>query len=59
MSERSLQRKLTDEGMTFRAWGETRHELALELADLNLAIGGAYMLVTETKFSARSVNGKS
>lgn len=40
MSERSLQRKLTDEGLTFQnLLSETRHQLALEyLADPTLAI---------------------
>lgn len=40
MSERSLQRKLTDAGMTFQGLlSETRHQLALEyLADSRLAV---------------------
>ena len=54
MSERSLQRKLTDEGMTFQGLvSETRHELALEhLADPSLAIVEvAYMLGYEDQNS--------
>jgi AraC-like DNA-binding protein len=54
MSERSLQRKLTDEGMTFQGLvSETRHELALEhLADPSLAIiEAAYMLGYEDQNS--------
>lgn len=47
MSERSLQRKLTEEGLTFQGLlGETRHQLALEyLTDETLTIiEVAYML---------------
>ncbi len=54
MSERSLQRKLTDEGVTFQGLlGETRHQLALEyLADPTLAIMEvAYMLGYEDQNS--------
>lgn len=54
MSERSLQRKLTDEGLTFQSLlSETRHQLALEyLADPTLAIiEVAYMLGYEDQNS--------
>jgi AraC-like DNA-binding protein len=54
MSERSLQRKLTDEGVTFQGLlSETRHELALEhLLDPGLAIiEVAYMLGYEDQNS--------
>ena len=54
MSERSLQRKLTDEGMTFQGLLiETRHEVALEhLANPSLAIMEvAYMLGYEDQNS--------
>lgn len=54
MSERSLQRKLTDEGMTFQSLlSETRHELAREhLANSSLAIiEVAYMLGYEDQNS--------
>ena len=54
MSERSLQRKLTDEGQTFQSLlGETRHQLALEyLSDPTLAIiEVAYMLGYEDQNS--------
>lgn len=54
MSERSLQRKLTDEGLTFLSLlSETRHQLALEyLADRRLAIiEVAYMLGYEDQNS--------
>lgn len=54
MSERSLQRKLTDEGLTFQSLlSETRHQLALEyLADPTLAIIEiAYMLGYEDQNS--------
>ena len=54
MSERSLQRKLTDEGLTFQGLlSETRHQLALEyLADQTLAIiEVAYMLGYEDQNS--------
>lgn len=54
MSERSLQRKLTDEGLTFQSLlSETRHQLALEyLADPKLAIiEVAYMLGYEDQNS--------
>jgi AraC-like DNA-binding protein len=54
MSERSLQRALTDEGMTFQGLlSETRHQLALEyLADPRLAIiEVAYMLGYEDQNS--------
>jgi len=54
MSERSLQRKLTDEGLTFQSLlSETRHQLALEyLADPALAIiEVAYMLGYEDQNS--------
>lgn len=54
MSERSLQRKLTDEGLTFQGLlSETRHQLALEyLADPTLAIiEVAYMLGYEDQNS--------
>lgn len=54
MSERSLQRKLTDEGFTFQSLlSETRHQLALEyLADPTLAIiEVAYMLGYEDQNS--------
>lgn len=65
MSERSVERKLTDEGMTFQGLlSETRHELALEhLADPSLAIiEVAYMLGYEDQnsfFRAFPANGKS
>lgn len=47
MSERSLQRKLTDEGLTFQdVLSETRHELALEyLSDSSLEIAEVAYLV--------------
>ncbi len=54
MSERSLQRKLTDEGLTFQTLlSETRHQLALEyLADPAFAvIDVAYMLGYEDQNS--------
>lgn len=54
MSERSLQRKLTDEGLTFQhLLSETRHQLALEhLADPTLAIiEVAYLLGYEDQNS--------
>lgn len=54
MSERSLQRKLTDEGQTFQGLlSETRHQLALEhLSDPSLAIiEVAYMLGYEDQNS--------
>jgi len=54
MSERSLQRKLSDEGLTFQSLlSETRHQLALEyLADPTLAIiEVAYMLGYEDQNS--------
>lgn len=54
MSERSLQRKLTDEGVTFQSLlSDTRHQLALEyLADPALAIiEVAYMLGYEDQNS--------
>jgi AraC-like DNA-binding protein len=54
MSERSLQRKLTDEGQTFQGLlSETRHQLALEsLADASLSlIEVAYMLGYEDQNS--------
>ncbi|ULA64300.1 MAG: AraC-like DNA-binding protein [Nitrospira sp.] len=54
MSERSLQRKLTDEGLTFQILlSETRHQLALEyLTDPTLAIiEVAYMLGYEDQNS--------
>lgn len=54
MNERSLQRKLTEEGMTFQSLlSETRHELALEhLANPGLAIiEVAYMLGYEDQNS--------
>lgn len=54
MSERSLQRKLTDEGLTFQGLlGETRHQLALEyLADPTLSLMEvAYMLGYEDQNS--------
>lgn len=54
MSERSLQRKLTDEGLTFQSLlSETRHQLALEyLSDPTLAlIDVAYMLGYEDQNS--------
>lgn len=54
MSERSLQRKLTDEGLTFQSLlSATRHQLALEyLADPKLAIiEVAYMLGYEDQNS--------
>lgn len=54
MSERSLQRKLTDEGVTFQALlSDTRHELALEyLSDPALEIMEvAYMLGYEDQNS--------
>ncbi len=54
MSERSLQRRLTDEGVTFQALvGQTRHQLALEhLADPSLTlIEVAFMLGYEDKNS--------
>lgn len=54
MSERSLQRKLTDEGLTYQSLlSETRHQLALEhLADPTLAIiEVAYMLGYEDQNS--------
>lgn len=54
MSERSLQRRLTDEGVTFQALlSETRHKLSLEyLADLSLSIVEvAYMLGYEDQNS--------
>lgn len=54
MSERSLQRKLTNEGLTFQTLlSETRHQLALEyLADPALAvIEVAYMLGYEDQNS--------
>lgn len=54
MSERSLQRKLTDEGVTFQnLLSETRHQLALEyLADSQFAlIEVAYMLGYEDQNS--------
>jgi AraC-like DNA-binding protein len=54
MSERSLQRKLTDGGMTFQGLlSETRHQLALEyLGDSSLAIVEvAYMLGYEDQNS--------
>ena len=54
MSERSLQRKLTDEGLTFQSLlSETRHQLALEyLSDPALAIiEVAYMLGYEDQNS--------
>ncbi len=54
MSKRSLQRKLTDEGLTFQnLLSETRHQLALEyLADPTLAlIEVAYMLGYEDQNS--------
>lgn len=54
MSERSLQRKLTDEGLTFQSLlSETRHQLALEyLNDPTLAlIEVAYLLGYEDQHS--------
>ena len=54
ISERSLQRKLTDEGVTFQGLlSETRHQLALEyLRDTRLAIMEvAYMLGYEDQNS--------
>jgi AraC-like DNA-binding protein len=54
MSERSLQRKLTDEGMTFQGLlSEARHEAALEhLANPSFAIiEVAYMLGYEDQNS--------
>lgn len=54
MSERSLQRKLTDEGLTFQGLlGDTRHQLALEyLADPTLSLMEvAYMLGYEDQNS--------
>ncbi len=54
MSERSLQRKLTDEGLTFQGLlGETRHQLALEyLTDPTLSLMEvAYMLGYEDQNS--------
>lgn len=47
MSERSLQRKLTDEGITFQGLlSETRHEIALEyLSDSSLEIAEVAYLV--------------
>lgn len=54
MSERSLQRRLTDEGLTFQVLlSETRHQLALEyLADSTLTIMEvAYMLGYEDQNS--------
>ena len=47
MSERSLQRKLTDEGMTYQGLlSETRHEIALEyLSDSSLEIAEVAYLV--------------
>jgi AraC-like DNA-binding protein len=54
MSERSLQRRLTDEGVTFQALvGATRHQLALEhLADPSFTIMEvAYMLGYEDQNS--------
>lgn len=54
MSERSLQRRLTDEGVTFQALvSATRHQLALEyLADPSLALMEiAYMLGYEDQNS--------
>lgn len=54
MSERSLQRRLTDEGVTFQTLvGETRHQLALEhLTDASLSlIEIAFMLGYEDQNS--------
>lgn len=54
MSERSLQRRLTDEGFSFQALvSETRHQMALEyLADTSLAlIEVAYLLGYEDQNS--------
>ena len=54
MSERSLQRRLTDEGVSFQALvSDTRHQLALEyLSDTSLTlIEVAYMLGYEDKNS--------
>lgn len=54
MSERSLQRRLTDEGVSFQALvSDTRHQLALEyLSDASLTlIEVAYMLGYEDKNS--------
>ena len=54
MSERSLQRRLTDEGQTFQALlGETRHELALEyLSDPSVTlVEVAYMVGYEDQNS--------
>lgn len=54
MSERTLQRKLTDEGVTFKGLlGETRHQLALEyLVDPTLSlVEVAYMLGYEDQSS--------